>query len=32
MHVLADELQIALHRIGRPTPNLDNLLSHPAPT
>jgi 2-dehydropantoate 2-reductase len=27
MHVLADELQSALLRIGRPTPNLDNLLS-----
>jgi len=32
MHVLADELQIALRRIGRPTPHLDNLLSYPAPS
>jgi 2-dehydropantoate 2-reductase len=32
MHVLAAELQSALLRIGRPTPNLNNLLSHPAPS
>lgn len=32
MHVLADQLQSALRRIGRPTPNLDNLLSRPAPS
>ena len=29
MHNLADQLQIALRRLGRPTPNLDKLLSHP---
>jgi 2-dehydropantoate 2-reductase len=32
MHDLADELQTALLRIGRPTPNLDDLLSCPAPS
>ena len=32
MHVLADELQSALRRIGRPTPNLSNLLFLPAPS
>jgi 2-dehydropantoate 2-reductase len=32
MQVLADELRSALHRIGRPTPNLDILLSPLAPS
>jgi 2-dehydropantoate 2-reductase len=32
MHVLADELKSALLRIGRPTPNLDKLLSPLAPS
>jgi 2-dehydropantoate 2-reductase len=31
MHTLADKLQTALRRIGGSTPNLDNLLSNPAP-
>ena len=30
MRALAEELQTALRRIGRPTPDLDNLLSQPA--
>jgi hypothetical protein len=32
MHALADELQTALRRIGQPTPDLDNLLSHLPPS
>jgi 2-dehydropantoate 2-reductase len=31
MRVLAEELQTALRRTGRPTPNLENLLSHSEP-
>jgi 2-dehydropantoate 2-reductase len=31
MHALAEELHTALRRIGLPTPNLDDLPSHPAP-